>query len=171
MLRLASLLTVALLLAFSVVSHGRVPKEAKKEQVKSSAAVDRSQLLAFAESLLGSPYRYGSSDPKKGFDCSGFVSYVFGKFNVSLPRSSSEFKKMGKDLKPKDFKPGDVLVFYSFRNKTRIGHVGIVYEADGMKSKFIHSSSGKTKGVIISELGSKTYSRRFYRCVDVLEGK
>ena len=148
-----------------------MPKVAKRGQVKTSAGVDRIQLLAFAESLLGSPYRYGSSDPKKGFDCSGFVSYVYGKFNVKLPRSSSEFKEMGKDVKPKNFKPGDVLVFYSFGSKTRIGHVGIVYEADGMKSKFIHSSSGKTKGVIISDLGSKTYAKRFYRCVDVLEGK
>jgi cell wall-associated NlpC family hydrolase len=171
MFRLITLLSIVLLLAISSKSHGLMPKTETQDRTDALGTIDRGKILAFAESLLGAPYRYGSSDPKKGFDCSGFVSFVFKNFNIELPRSSSEFKKMGKDVKPKNFKPGDVLVFYSFRSKTRIGHVGIVYEADGMKSKFIHSSSGKTKGVIISDLGSKTYSKRFYRCVDVLEGK
>jgi cell wall-associated NlpC family hydrolase len=96
---------------------------------------------------------------------------VFRYFHIQLPRSSGEFKTIGTDLKPEEFKPGDILVFYGFRNKSRIGHVGIVYEAKGMQSTFIHSSSGKTKGVIISDLGSAMYTRRFFRCIDVISGK
>lgn len=171
MVKLISLLVVVLLLTISSRSQVRLPKASTKDQVKASAVVDRAKLLAYAESLLGSPYMYGSCDPKKGFDCSGFVSYVFRNFHIQLPRSSGEYKTIGKDLKPVEFKPGDILVFYGFRNKTRIGHVGIIYEAKGMQSTFIHSSSGIVKGVIISELGSAMYTRRFYRCIDVIDGK
>jgi cell wall-associated NlpC family hydrolase len=63
------------------------------------------------------------------------------------------------------------LVFYGYRNTSQIGHVGIICEANGMNSKFIHSSSGKVKGVIISELNSEMYTRRFYKCVDVMGGQ
>lgn len=164
-------MAVLILLMFFSKSQGNPPHTNIISQSNVTHSVDRSELLAFAESLLGSPYKYASSNPKKGFDCSGFVSYVFKNFNIAVPRSSGEFKSIGTDLNPEEFKPGDVLVFYSFRNKTRIGHVGIVYEAKGMQSTFIHSSSGKKKGVIISELGSDMYTKRFYRCVDVLDLK
>jgi hypothetical protein len=50
-----------------------------------------------------------------------------------------------------------------------VGHVGIICEANGMQSKFIHSSSGKAMGVTISELGSDMYTRRFYKCISVLD--
>jgi cell wall-associated NlpC family hydrolase len=131
----------------------------------------RENLVAFARNYLGTPYLYASIDPEKGFDCSGFVHFVFKNFDIDLPHSSSEFKNLGRDVKPEDFKVGDVLVFYGYRNTSGIGHVGIICEANGMNSKFIHSSSGKVKGVIISELDSKMYSRRFYKCVDVIEVK
>jgi cell wall-associated NlpC family hydrolase len=120
---------------------------------------------------LGTPYHSAGSSPKSGFDCSGFVNFVFRNFKISLPRSSREFKDIGTDLKPEAFREGDVVVFYSFRNKARIGHVGIICEAKGMQSKFIHSSSGVVKGVVISELGSPNYMKRFYRCIDVIGGK
>jgi cell wall-associated NlpC family hydrolase len=134
-------------------------------------AVERDALISFAKKYLGTPYHYASSNPKKGFDCSGFVNFVFNNFSIKLPRSSGEFKSIGKDLKPEEFKVGDILVFYGFRNKTRIGHVGIVCEANGLNSKFIHSSSGKIRGIVISELGSGMYARRFFRCIDVIGRK
>ena len=74
-------------------------------------------------------------------------------------------------MKPEEFKEGDVIVFKSFKNKARIGHVGIICEANGMQSKFIHSSSGQKMGVVVSNLGSPNYAKRFYRCVDVLGSK
>jgi cell wall-associated NlpC family hydrolase len=149
-------------------SQAKVHQTVLVKQSTVNETVSRSELISFAKSFLGTPYRYGSSNPKKGFDCSGFVNFVFNHFKIKLPRSSMEFKSIGTDLHPEEFKEGDVLVFYGFRNKDRIGHVGIICEANGMKSKFIHSSSGKVKGVIISELGSEMYTRRFYKCVDVI---
>ncbi|MDR7210633.1 hypothetical protein [Flavobacterium piscis] len=67
-----------------------------------------------------------------------------------------------------DFKIGDILVFYGYKDKTVIGHLGIICEANGMESKFIHASSGKAGSVTISELDSEHYSKRFYKCITVL---
>ncbi len=165
------LLLLVLLSAVSGQSHNDLPDSGFSRQIDASSVVDRIALIAFAKKYLGTPYHYASSNPKKGFDCSGFVNFVFKNFKINLPRSSKEFKSMGEDLKPEEFKTGDVVVFYSFRNKKRIGHVGIICEANGLKSKFIHSSSGKVRGIIISDLGSGMYARRFYRCVDVIGRK
>jgi cell wall-associated NlpC family hydrolase len=131
----------------------------------------RDHLVAYAKGFLGIPYRYASANPETGFDCSGFVNFVFGKFGINVPHSSKAFKNLGILLKPEDFKVGNVLVFYGYRNATQIGHVGIICEAAGMNSKFIHASSGKIKKVIISELNSDLYKRRFFQCVDVISGK
>jgi len=131
--------------------------------------VKRIDIIRYAKKLLGTPYLFASSNPVKGFDCSGFVNYVFKKFKIDLPRASRSFGVLGAGLKPEDFKVGDVLVFYGFKDKTRIGHVGIICEAAGMKSRFIHSSSGNARGVTISNLGSEMYTRRFYKCIDVID--
>jgi cell wall-associated NlpC family hydrolase len=136
--------------------------------VNEPEGVKRSDVIRFAKKLIGTPYRYAGSNPASGFDCSGFVNYVFKNFSINLPRSSGEFKDLGAGLKPKDFKVGDVLVFYGFKNKRRIGHVGIICEAAGMKSRFIHSSSGKARGVTISDLDSDIYRRRFCKCINVI---
>lgn len=140
-------------------------------QEKTDSLVDRSALIAFAKKYLGTPYRTAGSNPRKGFDCSGFVNFVFRNFMINLPRSSREFKSIGTSLKPEEFKEGDVVVFYSFRNKARIGHVGIICEANGMQSKFIHSASGQHKGIMISSLNAAMYAKRFFRCVNVIGSK
>jgi cell wall-associated NlpC family hydrolase len=148
--------------------HAELPP-IELRQISGTPAVNRTELVAFAKQFLGIAYRRGSKDPEKGFDCSGFVYYVYKHFKVILPRSSKEYKSLGRSLKPEEFKVGDVLVFYGYKDKTHIGHVGIICDADGMKSRFIHASSGKAHGITISDLGSKGYSRRFYKCIDVLE--
>jgi cell wall-associated NlpC family hydrolase len=129
----------------------------------------RAELIAFAKEYLGTTYRYASMNPGKGFDCSGFVYFVFQKSNIAVPRSSREYKNLGTSLKPEDFRIGDVLVFYGYLDTTHIGHVGIICEANGMKSKFIHATSGKPYGVTISDLDSEMYARRFYKCIDVMQ--
>ena len=160
-----------LLLAVSGKSVNLRPDTLVVPPARVDSLVDRSALITFAKKYLGTPYRTAGSNPKKGFDCSGFVNFVFRNFMINLPRSSREFKSIGTSLKPEEFKEGDVVVFYSFRNKARIGHVGIICEANGMKSKFIHSDSGQHKGIMISSLNAAMYAKRFFRCVNVLEGK
>jgi len=168
------ILFILVFILFSVLTEKATGVLPVVKENKYSASINielRETLIAFAKNYLGTPYRYASIDPVKGFDCSGFVHFVFKNFDIELPHSSKAFKSIGTELNPDDFKVGDVLVFYGYRDASQLGHVGIICEANGMKSKFIHSSSGKVKGVIISELDSDMYSRRFYKCVDVIEGK
>ena len=158
-----------MLFIFQQKTFCKSPVVSEYKTIVSPETEIRENIVAFAMNYLGTPYKYASIDPEKGFDCSGFVHFVFKNFDINLPHSSKAFKSVGTKIKPEDFKIGDILVFYGYRNTTQIGHVGIICEANGMNSKFIHSSSGKVKGVIISELNSAMYSKRFYKCVDVLE--
>jgi cell wall-associated NlpC family hydrolase len=162
-------IVLILLLSVSLRSQDTRPSSPAVPAADTNAIPDRTALIAYARQYLGTPYRRAGADPKKGFDCSGFVSFVFKHYDVNLPRSSREYKSMGTALKPGEFRVGDVLVFYGFRDKTHIGHVGIVCEANGMKSRFIHASSGRAHSVTISDLGSDGYRRRFYKCIDVIK--
>lgn len=128
----------------------------------------RTELVSFAKTLLGKPYVYATQDPKIGFDCSGFVNYVYKKFSIQVPRSSRDFKNFGTVIKAQEIKLGDILVFYGYKDNTTIGHVGIVCEANGVDSKFIHSSSSKDMQVMISNLNSAHYTKRFCQAIRVI---
>jgi len=126
------------------------------------------QLIGFAKKLIGVPYRYASSSPKKGFDCSGFVNYVFKNIGFDVPRSSPDFASAGTPVKLAEAKVGDVLIFTGSNPKQRkIGHVGIIYSIDGDDIKFIHSSSGRSKGVTITPLDGY-YKSRFMKAVSII---
>jgi cell wall-associated NlpC family hydrolase len=111
------------------------------------------ELVAYAETQLGVRYKYASINPKVGFDCSGFITYVFNHFGIKVPRSSVDFTHVGKAIPVKEAKKGDLILFTGTNPKIRVvGHMGIVYSVDGDEIKFIHSSSGKANGVTISPL-------------------
>ena len=162
------LIVFILLTSISLLSKVNASMPVSDKVVNAIEEVKRIDVIRFAKKLLGIPYLFASSNPVNGFDCSGFVNYVFKKFKINLPRASGEIGDLSDGLKPEDFKVGDVLVFYGFKDKTHIGHVGIICEAAGMKSRFIHSSSGNAHGVTISELGSEMYTRRFCKCINVI---
>lgn len=127
------------------------------------------RLLEFAKSMLGIRYRSASSSPSKGFDCSGFVNYVFSNFGFKVPRSSREFATSGETKKLEDAKIGDVILFTGTNSRSRTpGHVGIIYSINGDEVKFIHSSSGNAKGVTISSLAEGFYKKRFLKVVSIL---
>jgi len=146
-----------------------VPQLVNEKPVIVKPETDRSEVIEFAKTYLGTTYRYGGYEPVKGFDCSGFVYFVFKHFKIKLPRSSIEYKYYGTAQIPEEFKVGDILVFYGFLDSEQVGHIGIICETDGMKSKFIHASSGKANGVTISRLDSGQYAKRFYKCIDVIQ--
>ncbi|MBB6126737.1 C40 family peptidase [Mucilaginibacter lappiensis] len=134
----------------------------------STDSVSADTLLHFAQSLLGTRYRSRCSDPLVGFDCSGFVSYVFKKFNFNVPRSSCEFISVGQKVRLEDARPGDIILFTGTKKHTRrIGHVGIVYCNSSDEFKFIHSTSGKEHGVTISNMDER-YKRRFVQVIRLL---
>jgi cell wall-associated NlpC family hydrolase len=131
-------------------------------------SVSAGSILQFAQSLIGTVYRSRSSDPLKGFDCSGFVSYVFKKFNFNVPRSSCDFINVGKKVKLEDAQPGDIILFTGTKKHTRrIGHIGIIYCNENGEFKFIHSTSGKEHGVTITAM-DKSYKSRFVQVIRLL---
>ena len=144
-----------------------LPKESKPATGNYKEA-NSETLIDFAKSMLGIRYRYATSNPKIGFDCSGFVSYVFSNFGFKVPRSSREFSGAGKETSLENAKVGDVLIFTGSNSKVRrIGHVGIVYSINEDGIKFIHASSGKAHGVTITELNGH-YKTRFMKIVSIL---
>ena len=129
----------------------------------------RDSIVAFAKTLIGVPYLYGSMDPAKGFDCSGFINYVFHHFNINVPRSSYEFESMGNKILVTDCSKGDLILFTGTNplEKT-IGHIGIVIDTVGGHPQFIHSSSGKINAVTVTSMESAYYQSRFVSVVDIL---
>jgi cell wall-associated NlpC family hydrolase len=119
--------------------------------------------------MLGIRYRTASSSPSRGFDCSGFVNYVFSNFGFKVPRSSREFAASGEAKKLEDAKIGDVILFTGTNSRSRTpGHVGIIYSIDGDEIKFIHSSSGNKRGVTITSLDEGFYKKRFIKVISIL---
>ncbi len=144
-----------------------LPKKTVISSIDQSGSSSNS-LIDFAKTMLGIPYRYATSNPKIGFDCSGFVSYVFSNFGFKVPRSSVEFSAAGKETNLEKVKVGDVLIFTGSNPKIRrIGHVGIVYSIDNEGIKFIHATSGKAHGVTITAFNDY-YKSRFMKVVTIL---
>ncbi|MEJ7558742.1 MAG: C40 family peptidase [Pedobacter sp.] len=141
----------------------------KKEKQEEILTTTPNKLLEFAKTMLGIRYRTASSSPSRGFDCSGFVNYVFSNFGFKVPRSSRDFAASGETKKLEDARIGDVILFTGTNSSSRTpGHVGIVYSIDGDEVKFIHSSSGRAKGVTITSLDEGFYKKRFLKIVSIL---
>ncbi|WP_338766287.1 C40 family peptidase [Bernardetia sp. ABR2-2B] len=108
------------------------------------------------------PYIHGGKSPK-GFDCSGFVSYVYSQFEINLPASSSSYDYVGKKVQLENAQVGDVICFTG-RNlhSGRTGHVGIIIENNPNEPiKFIHAASGSRRKVTYSTMESSYYKPRF----------
>lgn len=103
-------------------------------------------ILLIAESLVGVPYRYEGKSPS-GFDCSGFVRYVYQQVGVSLNASSRRQFQQGSEVLPDEVQPGD-LVF--FRGGDKVSHVGMITEKDDGKTYFVHAST--SRGVVVDQL-------------------
>jgi cell wall-associated NlpC family hydrolase len=147
-------LLVVLLAALLVVNPA--PAEETAPQSVADSVKEKAQPLLKALSMIGTPYKFGGSNPAKGLDCSGFVKTVYKESaDISLPRSAAEMSKQGEKVAKSELQPGD-LVFFNTRKKPN-SHVGI-YAGDGT---FIHASSSRTKEVTISRIGEKYWAKRF----------
>ena len=134
------IMAIAVIFAVSVASaqelasrkRGTVREQMQQSQLCVDDYEQISQLLDYASQFKGTRYRSGSSSPK-GFDCSGFTSFVFKKFGYDL-----NGRAVGK----------------------RVGHVGIVTEVkDNGTFEFIHSSN--SRGVVVSSSEEPYYKRRY----------
>jgi cell wall-associated NlpC family hydrolase len=103
--------------------------------------------------LRGTPYRNGGTDPS-GFDCSGFVKYVFEQHGVEMPRDVRKQYERGNDVDVSDLAPGDLVFFTTVAPGA--SHVGILIGGD----QFVHAPSS-TGVVRVEQLSAQYWSNRF----------
>lgn len=139
----------------AVVEHraGRAPRPVRADSV-----------VRFALAQLGTSYCYAGSSPATGFDCSGFVRFVFGRFAVEMPHSTSLLIGVGRPVPRTQARPGDIIVFTgTAAGSTSPGHAGIVISNLGETPlRFVHASSARREsGVKISQVEGSGYEQRF----------
>ena len=127
-----------------------------------------SELLYFAHSMEGVPYKYGSIDPNVGFDCSGFITYVFNHFGIKVPRASVDFTNIRHEVPIDQARPGDLILFTGTDSTKRVvGHMGIILTHIGDDIVFIHSTSGKAMGVTETPF-DRHYRSRYIKTIRIL---
>ncbi|MCB5186493.1 C40 family peptidase [Methylobacillus caricis] len=113
------------------------------------------EVLMNALSLTGIKYTYGGKSPETGFDCSGFVRYVFQQSaSMTLPHGAKAISRMGQTVSPDQLQPGDLVFFNTL--KSAFSHVGI-YLGD---NKFIHAPSSGG-GIQVVNMKDSYWSKRF----------
>ena len=130
-----------------------------------SVSASSSSMLSDIEGVKGTKYKYGGNTTS-GFDCSGFVRYIFDRMNVELPRRSVDQAAKGTKVAKEDLKAGDLVFFdTSGPNNGGITHVGIYIGDD----KFAHASS--SKGVTVDTLSSTYYKPRYVTARRILSNE
>lgn len=142
---------------------GTVPASSQTNAVQSGSngSATGAQILAKATEYLGTPYVYGGASPS-GFDCSGFVYYVYGTFGISVGRTPAEQYSAGTVVDKASLQPGDIVLFAG-TGSSSISHTGI-YAGNG---QFIHSPNSRST-VSYSDLTSGYWSEHFYCGVRVV---
>lgn len=121
----------------------------------------RTGILDTAKKHIGDRYNYGGMG-EKGFDCSGFVQFVYRKNGITLPRSTVDQYAGGRKIDLEEARPGDLVFFKIYRH--RISHVGIFID----RSRFIHAPSwGKRVG--IADMGLEYWQRSFVGAVTYID--
>lgn len=134
-------------------AHTEAKKAGRTHRI---SAVDRQKLLNDARYFKGGKYVWGGTTPQ-GFDCSGYVQYLYKKHNINLPRTAWQQSKQGQVVEKENLQKGDLLFFLTDKKRgIPITHVGI-YIGNG---KFIHAAS-KKKGIIISPITHGSYAETF----------
>lgn len=150
--RKALLLLFVICFSLNLQSQSKTPRKSRKAKNAIEAA-QRQNIVATAKRYIGTKYLYGGNAPS-GFDCSGFVEFVYKKNNIALPRVCSNQKKEAEKKRISKLKPGD-LVFFS---KGKVKHVGIVVLVSSDELVMIHASN--SKGVALTNVYDSRYWKR-----------
>lgn len=172
-LLIGSLFVVCSLLGFSnddVLTKKKSSSVTTEVSIKDPYLKLADDIQRYSKKFIGTRYLRGGK-ATKGFDCSGFVIYVFAKFGFKLGACSTELAKLGYDVPSAAALPGDLIFFKRGTSpKSGISHVGIVIESNETGLKFIHSAS--SKGVSTSYLHENYYTTHFVgirRVIDSLK--
>jgi cell wall-associated NlpC family hydrolase len=153
--------------AWEVTSTVTIKKNVAARKINTKS-VKAEELTGFAETLLGIPYKYGSMKKEDGFDCSGFVNYVFNHFGISVPRTTVDFTNAGMEVSIMDSHPGDLILFTGSDAKSGVvGHMGIITENKKNSFWFIHAAT--SKGVMISPMNAY-FIPRFVKVIRIFPG-
>ena len=136
--------------------------EPAKAVTRSLGSEPGKEIATYALTFVGSPYSWGGNSPATGFDCSGFVQYIFSQYGYTTSRVANDVLSDGKPVDPADIQPGDVLCFYS--GNGYVGHVGI-YVGD---NTFVHAANS-ISGVVTTSLSTGYYATRGYEIRRIVE--
>ncbi|MEB2779436.1 C40 family peptidase [Algoriphagus sp. C2-6-M1] len=150
----AFFLVLGMMLATSCASKKKVAREPFNSVIKT------------ARSYSGTPYKYGGTT-RSGMDCSALVYHSFHSVGITMPRMSTDQSKMGKSIRTKEIKPGDVLFFATGKRRKQVTHSGIVTETSRDDVRFIHSST--SLGVSEDFLSNNYWSKAFLFARRVLD--
>ncbi|MBK6929906.1 MAG: C40 family peptidase [Saprospirales bacterium] len=110
-------------------------------------------MVKYGLQLEGASYKYAGADPRAGFDCSGFTSYVLKQFGVPVSPASSAQAAEGVPVSLNAVQPGDLIVFG--KNKRNIQHVAMVVERSNKGIVVVHSTT--SRGVIRENISTSAY--------------
>lgn len=125
-----------------------------------TAFADQPQLQSEVTQLVGTPYKWGGTTVS-GFDCSGFIRYIFDKYGLDLPRTSASQALVGVQVDREELRLGDLVFFNT--SGSGISHAGIYIGND----EFAHASS--SRGVRISKLTESYYQSRYVTARRVID--
>jgi cell wall-associated NlpC family hydrolase len=148
----------------SDVSDSEIPVTQISESAQQGVPAVGQKIVKYASTLEGTPYKEAGRD-ESGFDCSGFIYYVFKKYNVEVPHSSRHLAELGTEVDTSLAQPGDLVFFKGTSpDNPEVGHVGIVISKPGDPVKFIHASSATSSPhVKYDSLARPSYKRRFLK--------
>ena len=151
---------------FKPVETTRTGSQTRGDDRPSPTSFIRTDIVSHAQDLMGIRYKYGGNRPDQGFDCSGFVRYLYQNAGMNIERVARDQATQGKRINSEQARPGD-LVFYKRKDGKPVFHVSVVVQATPTELWVIHATS--SRGVIRENVLSSSYWRPLiYQVRDVL---